>query len=219
MSTINSCLPEQLPYPALINLVRTIYHPNKDPETGVKLGLVSNNETEKMVERKYMLKLYLSLANLFRSLREIMFCHPMSSMLKDFKERFSFMRQTVLKNLHTMKAFHRHLNGDGPTDEECVLPFEQVPSGNNENEIIKGELAGERCEPYNIRTLDKTPGKCVAMFKNHIALITQKRIGKGDKQWFVTVINTRTKEVEKEFPADNVKCVSDDESFYEVTLL
>merc|ERR1719319_270868 len=88
MESVNSCLPLSLPYPALSCLFKALYNSiNFNEEDAIpQLGLMDLSEADALVEEKYMVALYLSMADVYNVMREIMFMHPALTSLHDFKE-------------------------------------------------------------------------------------------------------------------------------------
>ena len=69
--------------------------------------LISTDLTAKLVECRYVARLYLSILDLYNSLKELMFRHPAETAAPHFPDKFLFLRKLFNNNQKLLESFHQ----------------------------------------------------------------------------------------------------------------
>jgi len=196
MKSLNSCLPVSLPYPAMTSLFKALYDVNNSVEENStpQLGMMDSSDAIKLVEEKYLVRLYLSMADIYNVLREIMFRHPALTRPTDFSQTFQFMRSTMMLNLNSMK----------------MLPLSQAEENQASSSFgpktcfyVENDL---RFENESIES--NTSATSVSLCNGYIVTITDGLWSQGDGLYNIHIFNTETREVQRDFPVDIKSCSS-----------
>jgi len=191
MKSLNSCLPVSLPYPAMTSLFKALYNVNNSAEENStpQLGFMDSSDAIQLVEEKYLVRLYLSMVDVYNVLREIMFKHPALTRPADFNQTFQFMRSIMVLNLNSMKML---TTGQAEELKTCFY--------------LENDLYFE-----NKSIESSTSVTDVSLLNGFIVTITdQTKLEDG--LYRIQIFNTETGKVESQFPvaikpcSDSTKC-------------
>ena len=76
------------------------------------MKLLSENLPSKLVESRYVAKLYLSLLDIFNVLTELMFRHPGETAAPNFPDKFLFLRNIVQRNQLFLETYYQLTHED-----------------------------------------------------------------------------------------------------------
>jgi len=196
MESLNSCLPLSLPYPALSSLFKVLYNSSNSMEEDAipHLGLMDLSEAETLVQEKYMVALYLSLADVYNVMREVMFRHPaLTASPDDFKQKFQYFRSRIQPNFSLIKALY-----DRQTQEK---------QSTNESDIPKVQRVTNNC--LSVKT-ESIPPVTDSILSNKFIVTIQDHADPSDGQLQmkpeIRIFNTETEKLEKVFSVEIQPC-------------
>ena len=102
MKMIQEAIPIRLPYTALSLICKYVL----ETSDCCSMKLLSENLPSKLVESRYVAKLYLSLLDIFNVLTELMFRHPGETAAPNFPDKFLFLRNIVQRNQLFLETYY-----------------------------------------------------------------------------------------------------------------
>ena len=106
-------LPVPLPYPALLSLAKITLSSGGS----TKLGWSSGERATKLVESRYINRLYLAMLDIYNVIREVMFKHAAETASPSFPNKFKFLRSTLARNFSLLQSFQQLLKHEEPQAE------------------------------------------------------------------------------------------------------
>ena len=94
MGALAENLPVPLPYPALLSLPKIFLSSGG----GTKLGWSPGKRATKLVESRYINRLYLAMLDIYNVIREVMFKQAAETASPSFPNKFMFLRSTLARN-------------------------------------------------------------------------------------------------------------------------
>ena len=108
MKIIHEAVPVRLPYTALSLISKYVL----ETSDCCSMKLLSENLPSKLVESRYVAKLYLSLLDIFNVLTELMFRHPGETAAPNFPDKFLFLRNIVQRNQLFLETYYQLTHED-----------------------------------------------------------------------------------------------------------